>query len=199
MRPPSRCAARARRCTGRRTWTSTATAALAATATPPPTRASPRPPLSRSPTAAPSAPRSCPTSSSPRPVRSGTTATTACGGSVAAVVYRDRVSYAVVGDTGPTDIIGEASYAAAKSLGVDPDPRSGGAPSGVTYIVFKDSRVTLLEDKEAAQTQGSGWHGVRRFQGLTVPECSAALTPSGSRTPPRPPPPPRRGPRPWRR
>ena len=76
------------------------------------------------------------------------------GGSVAAVVYRDRVSYAVVGDTGPTDIIGEASYAAAKSLGVDPDPRSGGAPSGVTYIVFKDSRVTPLEDKEAAQTQG---------------------------------------------
>ncbi|WUU57404.1 glycoside hydrolase family 75 protein [Streptomyces althioticus] len=76
------------------------------------------------------------------------------GGSVAAVVYRDRVSYAVVGDTGPADIIGEASYAAAKSLGIDPDPRSGGTPSGVTYIVFKDSRVTPLENREAAQTQG---------------------------------------------
>ncbi|CAL9362980.1 glycoside hydrolase family 75 protein [Streptomyces sp. enrichment culture] len=77
------------------------------------------------------------------------------GGSVAAVVYRDRVSYAVVGDTGPTDIIGEASYAAATSLGIDPDPRSGGAPSGVTYIVFKDSRVTPLEDREAAEAQGA--------------------------------------------
>ncbi|CAL9616265.1 hypothetical protein SUDANB32_05735 [Streptomyces sp. enrichment culture] len=76
------------------------------------------------------------------------------GGSVAAVVYRDRVSYAVVGDTGPADIIGEASYAAAKSLGIDPDPRSGGTPSGVTYIVFKDSRVAPLEDREAAETQG---------------------------------------------
>ncbi|MER6823799.1 glycoside hydrolase family 75 protein [Streptomyces cellulosae] len=76
------------------------------------------------------------------------------GGSVAAVVYRDRVRYAVVGDTGPTDIIGEASYAAAESLGIDPDPRSGGTPSGATYIVFKDSRVTPLEDKEAAETQG---------------------------------------------
>ncbi|MFI1959050.1 glycoside hydrolase family 75 protein [Streptomyces althioticus] len=76
------------------------------------------------------------------------------GGSVAAVVYRDRVSYAVVGDTGPADIIGEASYAAAKSLGIDPDPRSGGTPSGVTYIVFKDSRVDPLEDREAAETQG---------------------------------------------
>ncbi|MEU4008199.1 glycoside hydrolase family 75 protein [Streptomyces pseudogriseolus] len=76
------------------------------------------------------------------------------GGSVAAMVYRDRVSYAVVGDVGPTDIIGEASYAAATSLGIDPDPRSGGAPSGVTYIVFKDSRVTPLEDREAAESQG---------------------------------------------
>ncbi|GGQ52868.1 hypothetical protein GCM10010267_14520 [Streptomyces griseorubens] len=76
------------------------------------------------------------------------------GGSVAAVVYRDRVSYAVVGDTGPADIIGEASYAAAESLGIDPDPRSGGTPSGVTYIVFKDSLVTPLEDREAAETQG---------------------------------------------
>ncbi|MBJ6647635.1 glycoside hydrolase family 75 protein [Streptomyces griseoincarnatus] len=76
------------------------------------------------------------------------------GGSVAAVVYRDRVSYAVVGDTGPADIIGEASHAAATSLGIDPDPRSGGTPSGVTYIVFKDSRVTPLEDREAAETQG---------------------------------------------
>lgn len=76
------------------------------------------------------------------------------GGSVAAVVYRDKVSYAVVGDTGPTDIIGEASHAAATSLGIDPDPRSGGTPSGVTYIVFKDSRVTPIEDREAAVSQG---------------------------------------------
>ncbi len=90
------------------------------------------------------------------------------GGSVAAMVYRDRVSYAVVGDVGPTDIIGEASYAAATSLGVDPDPRSGGAPSGVTYIVFKDSRVTPLEDREAAESQGgASGAGVRRLRGVT--------------------------------
>ncbi|MBT3152516.1 hypothetical protein HTV45_16825 [Streptomyces sp. CHD11] len=76
------------------------------------------------------------------------------GGSVAAVVYRDRVRYAVVGDTGPRDIIGEASYAAAESLGIDPDPRAGGTPSGVTYIVFKDSEVTPVEDHESAVTKG---------------------------------------------
>ncbi|MEU5225366.1 glycoside hydrolase family 75 protein [Streptomyces toyocaensis] len=76
------------------------------------------------------------------------------GGSVAAVVYRDRVRYAVVGDTGPADIIGEASYAAAESLGIDPDPRGGGTASGVTYIVFRNSEVTPVEDHEAAVTEG---------------------------------------------
>ncbi|MGW6211136.1 glycoside hydrolase family 75 protein [Streptomyces sp. NPDC055109] len=75
-------------------------------------------------------------------------------GSVAAVIYRDRVQYAVVGDTGPSDIIGEASYATAKALGIRPDPRGGGTPSGVTYIVFKNSRVSPIEDHAAAVTAG---------------------------------------------
>ena len=76
------------------------------------------------------------------------------GGSVAAVVYGDRVQYAVVGDTGPRHIIGEASYATAEALGIRPDPRSGGTDSGVTYIVFEDSRVTPIEDHEEAVRQG---------------------------------------------
>src|SRR5882757_7464344 len=38
------------------------------------------------------------------------------GGSVVAVIYNNKVLYAVVGDTGPTGIIGEASYATAKAL-----------------------------------------------------------------------------------
>lgn len=76
------------------------------------------------------------------------------GGSVAAMVYRDRVRYAVVGDTGPAGIIGEASYAAAESLGIDPDPRTGGASSGVTYIVFRNSKVTPIEDRGAAVAEG---------------------------------------------
>ncbi|WP_089107339.1 glycoside hydrolase family 75 protein [Streptomyces hyaluromycini] len=76
------------------------------------------------------------------------------GGAVAAVIYKDRVQYAVVGDTGPRDIIGEASYATAKALGVNPDPRVGGVPSGVTYIVFKDSGIQPIEDREAAEAEG---------------------------------------------
>ncbi|MCK1822312.1 glycoside hydrolase family 75 protein [Streptomyces sp. XM83C] len=76
------------------------------------------------------------------------------GGAVAAVVFRDRVQYAVVGDTGPRDIIGEASYATAEALGIRPDPRGGGAPSGVTYIVFKDSQVKPIEDHAEAVAVG---------------------------------------------
>jgi hypothetical protein len=76
------------------------------------------------------------------------------GGSVAAVIHRDRVQYAVVGDIGPSRLIGEASYATAEALGIDPDPRTGGAPSGVTYIVFRNTRLTPIEDHQAAVTHG---------------------------------------------
>ncbi|MFD7244931.1 glycoside hydrolase family 75 protein [Streptomyces massasporeus] len=83
------------------------------------------------------------------------------GGSVVAVVYRDRVQYAVVGDTGPQGIIGEASYATAKALGIRADPHGGGAPSGVTYIVFKNTKVSPIEDHAAAVTEGE--RAARRF------------------------------------
>ncbi|MER6029596.1 glycoside hydrolase family 75 protein [Streptomyces sp. NPDC001851] len=76
------------------------------------------------------------------------------GGSIAAVVYRDRVQYAVVADTGPRDLIGEASYATARRLGIRADPRGGGAPSGVTYIVFRNSRVDHIDDDAAAAAAG---------------------------------------------
>ncbi|CAL9660532.1 hypothetical protein SUDANB105_06991 [Streptomyces sp. enrichment culture] len=76
------------------------------------------------------------------------------GGSVAAVIHDDRVQYAVVGDTGPSHIIGEASYATAEGLGISPDPQSGGTDSGVTYIVFRDSQVSPIESHAAAVAEG---------------------------------------------
>ncbi|MEV6394344.1 glycoside hydrolase family 75 protein [Streptomyces sp. NPDC051907] len=76
------------------------------------------------------------------------------GGSVAAVVYDGKVEYAVVGDTGPVGIIGEASYAAAKALDIDPDPRTGGVASGVAYILFKNSKATPIESHSAAVELG---------------------------------------------
>ncbi|MFC9756422.1 glycoside hydrolase family 75 protein [Streptomyces sp. NPDC056921] len=76
------------------------------------------------------------------------------GGGVVAVIYNNKVEYAVVGDTGPNRIIGEASYATAKALGIDPDPETGGAESGVTYILFKNSKVSPIESHSAAVTAG---------------------------------------------
>ncbi|WP_030288535.1 glycoside hydrolase family 75 protein [Streptomyces catenulae] len=76
------------------------------------------------------------------------------GGGVVAVIYNNQVEYAVVGDTGPDKIIGEASYATAKSLGIDPDPETGGADSGVTYILFKNSKASPIESHDAAVSRG---------------------------------------------
>ncbi|GLF98002.1 glycoside hydrolase family 75 protein [Streptomyces yaizuensis] len=76
------------------------------------------------------------------------------GGSVVAVVHGDTVRYGVVGDTGPAGIIGEASHAMAVELGIDPDPRTGGVTSGVTYIVFKGARVAPVESRAAAVARG---------------------------------------------
>jgi len=76
------------------------------------------------------------------------------GGGVVAVIFNNQVEYAVVGDTGPTDIIGEASYATARDLGINPDPSNGGTDSGVTYIVFKNSTISPIEDHNKAISTG---------------------------------------------
>jgi hypothetical protein len=76
------------------------------------------------------------------------------GGGVVAVIYNNKIEYAVVGDTGPTDIIGEASYRTAADLGINPDPKNGGTDSGVTYIVFKNSSISPIEDHNKAVSTG---------------------------------------------
>jgi hypothetical protein len=75
-------------------------------------------------------------------------------GDVIAVIYKGKVSYGVFGDTGPNNIIGEASYAMASSLGIDPNPATGGTDSGVSYIAFPGGLVTPIEDHDAAVTLG---------------------------------------------
>lgn len=77
------------------------------------------------------------------------------GGGVVAIVHRDRVVYAVVGDAGPAGLVGEASYAAARSLGIDPDPSHGGVASGVTYILFRNSVVRPIESRSEAERLGA--------------------------------------------
>lgn len=75
-------------------------------------------------------------------------------GDVVAVIYEGRVEYAVFGDTGPSDIIGEGSYALAQRLGIDPDPLRGGTDGEVTYVVFPGADVDPVESHDAAVEVG---------------------------------------------
>ena len=77
-------------------------------------------------------------------------------GAVVAVIYQGQVVYGVFGDEGPNDIIGEASYAMASALGIDPDPSTGGVDEGVTFIVFEGPGgvVSPIEDHDAATELG---------------------------------------------
>ena len=78
-------------------------------------------------------------------------------GTVIAVIYNNQITYAVWGDTGPVDIIGEASYATAKSLGINPDAKVGGVGGKVvTYIAFlgKQAVPKDLENRTEVETLG---------------------------------------------
>ena len=78
------------------------------------------------------------------------------GGNVTAVLYQGKLQWAVFGDTGPTDIIGEASYACAEKLGIDPDPKTGGTGSGVTYITFVGTGTAPSDIENQAETKALG-------------------------------------------
>ena len=59
-----------------------------------------------------------------------------------AAVFNQRngkSSYAIFGDVGPGDRIGEGSIALAENLGIRSDARNGGARRGILYLVFPGS------------------------------------------------------------
>ena len=78
-------------------------------------------------------------------------------GSVVLVLYKGQVEYAVLGDVGPSADIGEASYATAKALGVNPDPKVGGVDApDVLYVAFTGATgvASPIEDHAQAVTVG---------------------------------------------
>jgi hypothetical protein len=75
-------------------------------------------------------------------------------GDVAAIIRDGRIVFAVFADTGPTEIIGEASHATAAALGIDPDPNTGGIDAGVTYVVFPNSQPETVEDNASIDAAG---------------------------------------------
>lgn len=76
------------------------------------------------------------------------------GGDLVVMAYKDKYVFGVVGDLGPAQRIGEASYAAAKALGINANPKTGGIGSGVTYVVFPGTKVSPIESIEKAKSLG---------------------------------------------
>jgi hypothetical protein len=77
-------------------------------------------------------------------------------GAVGAVIFNNQVVYAVFADEGPADIIGEASYATAQALGINPDPASGGTNGPVTFIVFQGTGAVVKVPEDHSQAVSLG-------------------------------------------
>jgi hypothetical protein len=79
-------------------------------------------------------------------------------GTVVAVVYGNKLTFAVFADTGPTSIIGEGSVALANALGYPSSPASGGVEGNtVTYIAFTGTGTVpaKVEDRTSIETLGN--------------------------------------------
>jgi hypothetical protein len=77
---------------------------------------------------------------------------------VVAVLYKNQLVYAIIGDEGSKGVIGEGSYALAGALNIPNDPNTGGVASGVTYIAFTGplAMVSKNEDPSAPGAIGPG-------------------------------------------
>ena len=84
-------------------------------------------------------------------------------GTIVAVIYNGKVEYGIVGDVGPTTIVGEASYAMAKSLGINPNPSTGGVSSGVTYIFFTGPTGEVVKNEDHAEAVSVGQKRAAQF------------------------------------
>jgi Fungal chitosanase of glycosyl hydrolase group 75 len=88
-------------------------------------------------------------------------------GQVAAIIYKDKVVYAVfLDECGVKSLIGEASVATARLLGINPDPKNGGTDEPVTYIVFTGESGRITDKKDYANHAKAIEIGVKRAREL---------------------------------
>jgi hypothetical protein len=94
-----------------------------------------------------------------------------------AVVFNQRngkSSYAIFGDVGPSDRIGEGSMALADNLGIRSDARNGGARGGILFLVFPGSGNgwprSIEEINAESEKLLQGWGGTSQLAACTVQE-----------------------------
>jgi hypothetical protein len=96
-------------------------------------------------------------------------------GDVAAVVFRDKVEYAIFADVGPATKIGEGSIKLAQSLGHDPFIVRNGKrivgrsiPKDVIYVIFPGSRDSSITPASVLEkTRSKGKELFRKLGGKT--------------------------------
>jgi hypothetical protein len=94
-----------------------------------------------------------------------------------AVVFNQRSgksSFAIFGDVGPPDRIGEGSVALAENLGIRSDARNGGARRGILFLVFPGSgngRPRPIEEINAeSEKLLQSWGATPQLTACTSPE-----------------------------
>jgi hypothetical protein len=84
-----------------------------------------------------------------------------------------KSSYAIFGDVGPSDRIGEGSVALAENLGIRSDARNGGARRGILYLIFAGSGNGQPRSVEEinAETEKlvQDWGGTSQLTACTAP------------------------------
>ncbi len=84
-----------------------------------------------------------------------------------------KSSYAIFGDVGPSDRIGEGSVALAENLGIRSDARNGGARRGILFLVFPGSGNghprTIEEINSETDTLLQTWGGTSQLTACTAP------------------------------
>lgn len=74
-------------------------------------------------------------------------------GDLAMVSYKGREVGAIVADVGPAGHAGEGSIALADMLGIPSSPRHGGCTSGVSVVIFPQSRTSPAWPRETQEFQ----------------------------------------------
>jgi hypothetical protein len=105
-------------------------------------------------------------------------------GNVGAVIYNNKLVYAVFADEGPSNIIGEASYATAQALGIDPNPATGGTDGPVTFIVFTGTVPSPVENNSVIDTVGANAAAAFVGDATTPPTTTPPTTTPPTTTPP---------------
>lgn len=104
-----------------------------------------------------------------------------------AVVFNQRngkSSYAIFGDVGPYDHLGEGSIALADNLGLRSDARNGGARRGIVYLVFPGSGNGKPRPLEEINAEGEkllySWEAAISTMACVAQQRTAAPDGSGA-------------------